>query len=110
MLWSHIAAFLLALLLSFALIPLVRKRAIAAGMFDAPGGRKIHKAPIPRLGGIAIWAGFILTALFLFIVCGVAPLKGSMVGVLAGGAIMFALGLLDDLFTLSPYVKLVIQF
>ncbi|MEB3286011.1 MAG: MraY family glycosyltransferase [Vampirovibrionales bacterium] len=106
----HIVAFFLALAFSFALIPVVRKRAIAAGLYDAPGERKIHKAPIPRLGGIAIWSGFTVAALLLFIILGVAPLKGSILGVLAGGAIMFALGLMDDLFTLSPYLKLLIQF
>jgi len=81
-----------------------------AGYYDAPGGRKIHKYPIPRLGGIAIWLGFMLALGAICLFQWHHELGNALPGVLAGGAIMFALGLLDDLFNLSPYLKLVIQF
>ncbi|HEY9686864.1 MAG TPA: MraY family glycosyltransferase [Coleofasciculaceae cyanobacterium] len=107
----NVAGFLIALLITFLLVPVVRKRAIAAGYYDAPGERKIHKYPIPRLGGVAMWLGFMIAL-------GISSLmlkwnhefSTSLPGVLAGGTIIFMLGLLDDLFTLSPYLKLAIQF
>lgn len=110
MLLANIGAFFLALLFSFLLVPLVRKKALGAGLVDAPGERKIHKAPIPRLGGIAIWSGFMLAMFLMVVVFQVLPLKKPLTGILAGGSVMFLLGLLDDLKNLSPYVKIVIQF
>lgn len=106
-----LAGFAIALIITLALVPLVRRKAIAAGYYDAPGERKIHKYPIPRLGGIAIWLGFMLAlgTISLFQPEGYS-LTTALPGVLAGGAIVFILGLLDDLFNLSPYLKLIIQF
>lgn len=92
------------------LVPVVRKIAIAAGYYDAPGERKIHKHPIPRLGGIAIWLGFTLALGAIGLFQWHQELGSALPGVLAGGAIMFVLGLLDDLLNLSPYFKLIIQF
>ena len=110
----NLAGFALALLFTLLLVPLVRRNAIKAGYYDAPGERKIHKQPIPRLGGIAIWLGFMLA---LGVVVVVHPpiipasvFSSGLSGILAGGAIVFFLGLLDDLFTLSPYLKLGVQF
>jgi UDP-GlcNAc:undecaprenyl-phosphate/decaprenyl-phosphate GlcNAc-1-phosphate transferase len=110
-----VCGFLVALTITALLVPVVRKHAIQAGYYDAPGERKIHKAPIPRLGGIAIWLGFML-ALAVVAVLNPAFMKKTpslsmtLPGVLAGGAMIFFLGLLDDLFTLSPYPKLAVQF
>lgn len=81
-----------------------------AGYYDAPGERKIHKYPIPRLGGIAIWFGFMLALGAICFFQWRHELGSALPGVLAGGAIMFVLGLLDDLYNLSPYIKLLIQF
>ncbi|HEY9745534.1 MAG TPA: MraY family glycosyltransferase [Oculatellaceae cyanobacterium] len=100
----------MALLLTMILVPIVRKMAISGGYYDAPGDRKIHKYPIPRLGGIAIWLGFMMALGAIGLFQWHRELGNALPGVLAGGAIMFVLGLLDDLLTLSPYVKLGIQF
>ncbi len=106
----NLMGFGIALVLTLILVPLVRKIAINAGYYDAPGERKIHKYPVPRLGGVAIWLGFML-ALALTSLLKWHPVLGSALpGVLAGGTIIFILGLLDDLYTLSPYLKLAVQF
>jgi UDP-GlcNAc:undecaprenyl-phosphate/decaprenyl-phosphate GlcNAc-1-phosphate transferase len=110
MLVLNLAGFILALVCTLFLVPLVRRRAIAAGYYDAPGERKIHKYPIPRLGGIAIWLGFMLALGLISLFMWHRELGSALPGVLAGGAIVFTLGLLDDLFNLSPYLKLAIQF
>lgn len=105
--------FMTALLASLLLVPLVARYALKAGLFDAPGERKIHQTPVPRLGGIAIFASFLI-ALGAVGVLGHSPAtfligKGNL-GLIAGGTLIFLLGLLDDLFNLSPYVKLAGQF
>lgn len=107
---AQIPGFFLALILSLLLVPLVRRRAIAAGYYDAPGERKIHQFPIPRLGGIAIWLGFMLSFGILALCTWTYPHGNGIVGILAGGAIIFTLGLIDDLYNISPYVKLAGQF
>lgn len=106
----NIAAFGIALVFSFLLVPIVRRMAIAKGYYDAPGERKIHKHPTPRLGGIAIWMGFMAALGLTSLLKWNHELGSALPGVLAGGTIMFVLGLLDDLFTLSPYFKLIVQF
>lgn len=65
--------------------------------------RKIHRKPISHLGGVAIYLGSIVP-LFLF-------LKINLVvsGLLLGGLIIFALGLMDDSLEVSPYFKLTLQ-
>ncbi len=104
------AGFGIALVLSLLLVPVIRKQAISAGYYDAPGERKIHKYPIPRLGGIGIWLGFMLALGCLGLFCWKPELNSALPGILAGGTIVFFLGLLDDLFNLSPYLKLAVQF
>lgn len=90
-------------------VPIIRQKAINAGFYDAPGDRKIHKHPIPRLGGIAIWLGFILTVGLFMLFHWEYPHGNGVLGILAGGTLIFLLGLLDDLHNMSPYLKLIGQ-
>ena len=48
-----------AALVTLLITPLVRRFALDRGLVDYPGGRKIHSKPIPRLGGVAIFAGVV---------------------------------------------------
>lgn len=74
--------------------------ALNLGLVDRPGGRKIHKAPVPRIGGIAIYVGSLFGALpFLFD-------RTETMGILIAGTFIFMIGLLDDMIDLSPRVKL----
>ena len=43
-----------------AIIPFIKKAAIHVGAMDIPNARKVHKVPIPRLGGLGIYMGFLL--------------------------------------------------
>jgi UDP-GlcNAc:undecaprenyl-phosphate GlcNAc-1-phosphate transferase len=72
------------------LVPPVRKLALRYRFVDIPGGRKIHRDPVPLMGGAAIYAGVILP--MLLFVGWTAQTKA----VLAGGTILFAAGLADD--------------
>lgn len=95
-----IISFFIAWLAGTFLVPVVRRIALNLGLVDRPGGRKIHKAPIPRVGGIAIYLGGLIGALpFLFD-------RAETVGILIAGTFIFMIGLLDDMIDLSPRVKL----
>ncbi len=108
--WVQVLGFLVALTISGLVTPLIRKWAIEAGHYDIPNDRKIHKHPVPRIGGIAIWGGFMLTVgLFSYFYSGQLE-TSTLWGVLLGGSIIFFVGLLDDLYNLSPYMKLFGQF
>jgi len=94
-------AFLAAALLSHYLTPVLRQAAIRFGIVDRPDGKlKNQRAPVPYLGGIAIYLSFLL-ALAL-----TAPFERDVLGILLAGAIMVILGLIDDLGALGPSVKL----
>ncbi|RED55357.1 MraY family glycosyltransferase [Cohnella lupini] len=86
--------YLYALAFSFALVmvlvPLVRRLAVRTGFVDRPTRRKIHEEPIPLSGGVAIFAGVIVTS-FLFM--GHPALFRTL---LIGGATLVAIGLIDD--------------
>lgn len=103
--------FFAALMIALLAVPLVSKIALAFGLVDQPGERKIHHRPIPRMGGVGIWLGFVIGFLVVAYVYGKYPSghTGST-GILIAGSAMFLLGLLDDIYNLSPYVKLAGQF
>lgn len=84
--------------------PAVRKFACKIGAMDMPGeSRRVHDHPIPRLGGLALFAGFL---------AGVLPFTGidePVQGILLGSVIIVVTGAVDDLLSLRPWVKLVLQ-
>ncbi|MZP29490.1 undecaprenyl/decaprenyl-phosphate alpha-N-acetylglucosaminyl 1-phosphate transferase [Heliobacterium undosum] len=98
------AAFLLALLLT----PLARRLAFLIGAVDAPGGRKVHQQLMPRLGGLAIFGGFMLTVVALGVTDSDYQ-RSEIIGMLVGGAIIVLVGILDDTRDLPAKVKLLGQ-
>ncbi|MEA5466511.1 glycosyltransferase family 4 protein [Leptothoe sp. PORK10 BA2] len=97
-----------------AMVPLIRGVAIHGGHVDLPCDRKVHQIPMVRLGGLAIFVGTMAAALCLWRVGGFSSLSPSehkeILVMLLGGSGYFLLGFLDDLYTLSPKVRLVCQF
>jgi len=100
---------------SLILVPLVRHYALKANLLDQPGGRKMHVAPVPRLGGVAIFVSVLAALGLVGLWQGQLPLAltgtiGSpTLGMMLGGTFIFMLGFWDDLVDLSPKVKLVGQ-
>jgi len=93
----------LALIISLLATPLVSKLAFKVGAVDRPDNRKVHSRLMPRLGGLAIYLGFIVT-LFLTV-----EISAQLAGLLIGGSIIIVLGILDDIRDISPRVKLLGQ-
>ncbi len=108
--------FLVSVLTSFVLTRQVRNLANERGWISAPtSDRHIHTQPLPRLGGVAIFAAF-LVAIGLVLLLGWRwPAIGALVpihalfAILAPGLLIFALGLCDDLRPLPPWVKFSVQ-
>ncbi len=90
-------------------VPLVRAYCLDRGFVDNPGERKIHKEPIPRLGGVAIWLGTILTFWIIVALMGRYPSGNCLSGILIGGSLMFLLGLVDDIYNLPAKFKFFVQ-
>ena len=87
-----IGAFVLAGVLSYALTPFVKRFAYKIGAIDVPkDSRRMHKRPIPRLGGLAIFIGF-LGAMLVFY-----RFDMQMLSVLLGAMIIVVLGIFDPL-------------
>lgn len=99
-----LVAVICAALLAYAITPPVRVLAYKIGAIDIPAdARRMHKKPIPRLGGLAIFFSVIITSL---IFCKLSP---ALVSIWIGGLILCVLGTLDDIFRLHWLVKLIVQ-
>ncbi|MBR5514719.1 MAG: undecaprenyl/decaprenyl-phosphate alpha-N-acetylglucosaminyl 1-phosphate transferase [Clostridia bacterium] len=99
------AAMLCAALIAFTTTPAVRVFAHKLGAIDIPiDSRRMHKKPIPRLGGLAIYLGFILTTL---IFC--EEITPALITIWLGGSAIVILGMLDDIFRLKAMVKFLVQ-
>ncbi len=94
--------FVTALTFSIVGTPLARRIALAVGVVDAPAARKIHAAPVPLLGGAAIYAAFMLG----LIVLGDRAYIRELVGILLGATLVSLFGLADDHWGLHAYLKL----
>src|SRR6202020_3523778 len=101
---SELVAFAVALLASLGLTVPIRHLALRYGMVDKPGPRKVHLNPIPLLGGIAIYLGFVLAVL---LTRHDAPVQ-QIIGILAGATLLAVVGFLDDGGLLHHQVKLFI--
>ena len=96
-------AALWALLVAMFAVPSIVFIAHLKNLLDTPNGRTVHKSLTPRLGGVAVFAGF-MSALTIF-----APLGNGVQQLLAGCIILFFVGLKDDLVTISVAKKFVGQ-
>jgi UDP-GlcNAc:undecaprenyl-phosphate GlcNAc-1-phosphate transferase len=88
----------LTLVASFALVyllmPLLRKVALKTGFVDMPNARKLHKEPIPVLGGAGMFIGFVVT--ISLVEAFVGEFDKTYFGILLGGSMLFLVGLIDD--------------
>ena len=118
--WGDIAiAFLLAFITSYVLTPYTIRLAKKVGALDIPKeSRKIHEKPMPRLGGLAVILGFLLSVIYLLIVTSIEKTTNlfgpeqyftKLIGFLCGILILGFFCFLDDLKGINPFVKLIGQ-
>ena len=97
-------ALLAALAISFLMTPVVKTFAYKVGAIDVPkDNRRMHKVPVPRLGGLAIFIGFMVSILLF------AEINREMKSILLGAVIIVVLGVVDDIMALPAMLKLVVQ-
>jgi len=110
----YVVTFSVALLLSLLLTPLIKRAALRIRAVDTPDHRKVHVVQIPRLGGLAVFASFMIvfyTANWF----GYGELEKAefsphfLKGFAFASAIIVFLGVWDDLRNIRPFLKLVLQ-
>ncbi|MGC7870783.1 glycosyltransferase family 4 protein [Desulfosporosinus sp. SYSU MS00001] len=97
---AYILTFALALVIAVVCTPLTMKLAQKWGAIAYPGGRHVHKKPIPRLGGLALYAGFWLAAALT------QKWDLSFWGLFLGSTLITLVGVCDDIWEIRPIVKL----
>ncbi len=99
---SVLLIFVSALILVLGATPVVRRLADRLGLVDEPDARRVHLTPVPLMGGIAIYVGFIV-ALLLF---GGRWVVSQAISILVGATIVSFLGVWDDRWGVRPLLKL----
>lgn len=100
----YAAAFLCAGLIALVSTPAVKILAGKIGAIDVPkDDRRMHKKPIPRLGGLAIFFGFIVSILIF------ARIDSQVCGMLLGAVVIVSLGIIDDMASVGAIPKLFVQ-
>ncbi len=109
----HLIAFLVSAVVVLWTTPVVKTIGIKSGRVDQPGGRKVHQRPMVRLGGVSIFVGTLIALLTVWWSggFGILPIEKEweVWGVTLGGLAFFLIGLADDLFSLSPFIRLLMQ-
>ncbi len=121
----YFLAFSISTLVVLFLTPLVKNIALSSGQVDVPNERKVHDHPMVRLGGIAIFTGTLAGLLVVWFADGLEnfhalepqvvelktlhQLRPEVLGLTIGGLGFFIIGLADDFFTLSAFLRLFLQ-
>lgn len=98
-------------LVALALTPLARALAIRVGAMDMPDARRVHDQPMPRFGGLAIAAGVLGVAWAARLLPGPAAALDPrpLLGLTCASVPILALGMADDRWSVSPWIKLAVQ-
>lgn len=107
----YIFLFLVSLGLVTVLTPLSIKLAEKIGAMDIPTERKVHKTPVPRLGGLAVvfavTLALLLGAAVNHYIAGI--IHTNFVGIAMGCLVIVGLGIWDDIRNVNPFIKLAVQ-
>ena len=99
---EYFSSFLLSMFITIALIPILKANAIKMKTIDIPNPRKVHRLPMPKIGGIAMALGIAPSLFFAF-------KSHFMLATVIGSTIIFCFGVLDDIKDLGYKAKLVGQ-
>lgn len=102
--YAFIIVFCTALATALLLVPLASRLSLRFGVTSVPGGRRQERVAMPKLGGLVIFGGFTIAVILAQFI----PIERSdpyeiirLAGLMLGGAVIFVLGLVDDIFGLS---------
>lgn len=112
----YFSVFVASVILSFILTWYVRNIAVARGwVAEATSERHLHNAPLPRLGGVAIYLAFLFSIAIALVVNWLHPRlsinfsAGTLLSLLVPGTLVFLLGIYDDVRGVGPYTKFIVQ-
>ena len=91
------------LISTILITPIVKKLAFKIGATDKPNQRKVHQKIMPRLGGLAIYISFVIGVL---IMQPEYPFENTLNSIMIGSTLIIITGILDDIFEISPKLKL----
>lgn len=91
-------------IISAVLTPFVRRLAFKVGAVDEPSARRVNKIPMPTMGGLAIFLAFNFATFFLL--RAQIPTR-QLWGIFGGECIIVLTGIIDDIFVLKPYQKMI---
>jgi len=101
---AYFFAFLFSLCMALYLTPFVRAAALKYDIVDKPDGKlKFHKKPVAYLGGLSVYVAFLFTVALYF------DFQKDVLGMLLAGTIIIMIGIIDDLKTIDPKLKLIGQ-
>nr|WP_189642390.1 MraY family glycosyltransferase [Deinococcus piscis] len=108
---SVLLTFFTALAFTWMFIPRLLKFALEKGWADQPNERRLNVRPLPNAGGLAIFAGFVVS---LVVAWAMRPIiiqdvNIQVLAILLGGSWLVLVGFIDDQFGLSPLVRLLVQ-
>lgn len=98
-----ISIILVTFISSFLLVILSKKIATHINALDYPNERKVHKKPMPRIGGLAIYLAFLIGYMFY------GTISTQMISVLIGGFVLLITGLIDDIKPIKARYKFISQ-
>ena len=103
--------FLTALVFTWRFIPGIRAFAVRVGWADLPNERRLNKEPLPNAGGLAIFAGFVVSVVVAWVLrpIFIQDVQIQMLAILLGATILVLTGFIDDQFSLSPLFRLCVQ-
>lgn len=100
----HLGAFFLSVLLVDFLTPVARTIALKVGALDRPSPRKVHQKPTPLLGGVGVFAAFLLATISTL------EYSQQLIAMLAATTVVFLAGLCDDVIGVPALFKLLLLF
>ncbi len=101
---KYILLFIVATLISLLSTPVVKKIAIKINAIDVPKDeRRVHKVPIPRLGGLSIYISFVFCTVIVF------GLNSNILGLILGSSLIVIMGIYDDIKPLKAKHKMLVQ-
>ena len=106
---TYLFVFLAAAAVSCVTTPLVRRLAIAVGILDRPEARKMHREPMPLLGGLAVAAGLAAGCLLAYVLPDHRVPGMPLAGLGIGALLMVGLGVYDDARGADARLKLSVQ-
>ena len=104
----YIAAFACAFAITLVTTPFAKWLSAKVGAIDYPKDRGVHKKPMPRMGGVAIVLGFLITVLMVYFFDRSMSPK-QFVGFIVGAGIIAVLGMIDDMKDLPAKLKFCVQ-